>query len=61
MTITYGSVCSGIEAATEAWHPAGWRAEWYVEIEPTSGAMLAHLHHANIARAAMFTTPGKIQ
>jgi hypothetical protein len=24
--VIYGSVCSGIEAATVAWHPLGWRA-----------------------------------
>ena len=34
MTITYGSICSGIEAATVALHPLGWRAEWFAEIEP---------------------------
>jgi len=27
--ITYGSVCSGIEAATQAWHPMGMRAAWF--------------------------------
>ena len=40
--ITYGSVCSGIEAATVAWHPLGWRAEWLAEIEPFPSAVLAH-------------------
>lgn len=30
----YGSVCSGIEAATVGWHPLGWTAAWYSEIEP---------------------------
>ena len=42
MQIRYGSVCSGIEAATVAWHPLGWRAEWYAEIEPFPCAVLAH-------------------
>lgn len=42
MTITYGSVCSGIEAATVAWHPLGWRAEWFAEIEPFPSAVLAY-------------------
>ena len=32
--ITYSSVCSGIEAATQAWHPLGMRAAWFAEIEP---------------------------
>ncbi|MDV5862037.1 DNA cytosine methyltransferase [Pseudomonas mendocina] len=42
MSITYGSVCSGIEAATVAWHPLGWRAEWFAEIEPFPSAVLAY-------------------
>jgi len=25
MSFTFGSVCSGIEAASVAWHPLGWR------------------------------------
>ena len=29
----YGSVCSGIEAATVAWEPLGWKAAWFAEIE----------------------------
>jgi len=34
MTIRYGSVCSGIEAATQAWHPLGWRPSFFSEIDP---------------------------
>ena len=33
MPITYGSVCSDIVAATQAWHPLGMRAAWRAEIE----------------------------
>jgi DNA (cytosine-5)-methyltransferase 1 len=40
--IRYGSVCSGIEAATVAWHGLGWDAAWYSEIEPFPSAVLAH-------------------
>lgn len=29
----YGSVYSGIEAATAAWHPLGWKAAWLSEID----------------------------
>ncbi|WLH92805.1 DNA cytosine methyltransferase [Pseudomonas sp. FP453] len=47
MPITYGSVCSGIEAATQAWHPLGMRAAWFAEIEPFPSAVLAH-HYANV-------------
>ena len=42
MPITYGSICSGIEAASVAWHPLGWRAEWFAEIEPFPSAVLAY-------------------
>ena len=38
----YGSVCSGIEAATVAWHHMGWKAQWYSEIEPFPSAVLKH-------------------
>lgn len=31
--MTYGSVCSGIEAATVAWHPLGWKPAFFSEIE----------------------------
>lgn len=40
--ITFGSVCSGIEAASVAWHPLGWRAAWLSEIEPYPCQLLAH-------------------
>lgn len=41
-SLTYGSVCSGIEAATVAWHPLGMRAAWYSEIEAYPCSVLAH-------------------
>lgn len=37
----YGSVCSGIEAATVAWEPLGWKAAWFAEIEKFPSAVLA--------------------
>ena len=40
--IKYGSVCSGIEAASVAWEPLGWKPEWFAEIEPFPSAVLAH-------------------
>jgi DNA (cytosine-5)-methyltransferase 1 len=42
MELTYGSVCSGIEAATVAWHPLGWKPAWFSEIEPFPCTLLAH-------------------
>ncbi|MFT4271304.1 MAG: phage N-6-adenine-methyltransferase [Pantoea sp.] len=37
----YGSVCSGIEAATVAWQQLGWKAAWFSEIEAFPCAVLA--------------------
>lgn len=55
MTITYGSVCSGIEAATVAWRPLGWRAAWLAEIEPFPSAILAH-HYPDTPNLGDMTT-----
>lgn len=38
----YGSICSGIEAASVAWEPLGWTPAWFAEIEPFPSAVLAH-------------------
>ncbi len=38
----FGSVCSGIEAASEAWDPLGWRAAFVSEIEKFPRAVLEH-------------------
>lgn len=38
----YLSVCSGIEAATVAWHPLGWEPVAFSEIEKFPSAVLAH-------------------
>lgn len=37
----YGSVCSGIEAASVAWESLGWQAAWFSEIEKFPSAVLA--------------------
>ncbi|WP_312383964.1 Dam family site-specific DNA-(adenine-N6)-methyltransferase [Atlantibacter subterraneus] len=37
----YGSVCSGIEAASVAWEPLGWQPAWFAEIEKFPSAVLA--------------------
>ncbi|EGC0267605.1 DNA cytosine methyltransferase [Salmonella enterica] len=37
----FGSVCSGIEAASVAWEPMGFRAAWLSEIEPFPCKVLA--------------------
>lgn len=38
----FGSVCSGIEAASVAWEPLGWRCAYVAEINPFPAAVLAH-------------------
>jgi DNA (cytosine-5)-methyltransferase 1 len=38
----YLSVCSGIEAASVAWHHLGWEPVGFSEIEPFPSAVLAH-------------------
>ncbi len=43
----YLSVCSGIEAATVAWHGLGWTPVGFSEIEPFPSAVLAH-HYPNV-------------
>ena len=40
--LKYLSVCSGIEAATVAWHPLGWEPVAFSEIEKFPSAVLAH-------------------
>lgn len=40
--LTFGSVCSGIEAASVAWEPLGLRPMWLSEIEPFACSVLAH-------------------
>ena len=38
----YLSVCSGIEAATVAWHPLGWTPAAFAEVEAFPSAVLKH-------------------
>lgn len=38
----YGSVCSGVEAASVAWEPLGFEPVFFSEIEPFPSAVLAH-------------------
>jgi DNA (cytosine-5)-methyltransferase 1 len=40
--VRFGSVCSGIEAASVAWEPLGWSAAWLSEIETFPRKVLAH-------------------
>lgn len=56
----FGSVCSGIEAASVAWEPLGWKAARFSEIEPFPCAVLAH-HYPSVPNLGDMTTlPNKI-
>lgn len=51
------SVCSGIEAASVAWEPLGWRAAALAEIEPFPCEVLAHRQSAS--RPMFMPDPGR--
>jgi DNA (cytosine-5)-methyltransferase 1 len=56
----YGSVCSGIEAATVAWHSLGWVPSFFSEIEKFPREVLAH-HYPDVPLHGDFTTIGENQ
>ncbi|HIQ16688.1 MAG TPA: DNA cytosine methyltransferase [Novosphingobium capsulatum] len=58
--MTYGSICSGIEAASVAWHALGWRPAFFSEIEAFPCAVLAHRFPA-VPCHGDFTTIGADQ
>ena len=51
----YGSVCSGVEAATVAWHDLGWEPAFFSEIEAFPRAVLEH-HYPDVPLHGDFTT-----
>jgi len=51
----FGSVCSGIEAASVAWGPLGWKAAWLSEIEPFPCQVLKH-HYPDVPNLGDMTT-----
>ena len=55
MKLTYGSVCSGIEAASVAWEPLNMKPEWFSEIEPFPCAVLNH-HWPEVSNLGDMTT-----
>lgn len=50
-------MCSGIEAATVAWHPLGWEPAFFSEIEAFPRAVLTH-HYPETPLHGDFTTIG---
>lgn len=53
--IRFGSVCSGIEAASVAWEPLGWRPSFFSEIDKFPRAVLTH-HYPQVPLHGDFTT-----
>ena len=45
--LTYGSICSGIEAASVAWKELDWQPSWFAEVDPFCCEVLAH-HYPDI-------------
>ncbi len=43
----FGSVCSGVEAASIAWQPLGWKAQFFSEIDKFPSAVLNH-HYPDV-------------
>lgn len=52
--MNYLSVCSGIEAASVAWHPFGWQPQMFSEIEKFPSAVLAH-HYPHVPKLGDMT------
>lgn len=57
MTIKYGSLCSGIEAATVAWHDLGWQPQFFSDIEKFPNAVLDH-HYPDVPNHGDMTNFG---
>jgi len=52
--VTYISFCSGIEAASAAWHPLGWTPVAFCEIDKFASRVLAH-HYPTVPNLGDFT------
>ena len=55
-----GSVCSGIEAASVAWGPLGFRFEWFSEIAPFPATVLNEKYPSTPNLGDMNTIPNAI-
>ena len=58
--LSFGSVCSGIEAASVAFGPLGWRAAWLSEIDRFACALLAHRYPETPNVGDMRTIPRRV-
>ena len=57
----FGSACSGIEAASVAWHPLGWKTAWLAEIDRVPSQILAHNYPGTPNLGDMTQLAGLIQ
>lgn len=57
----FGSVCSGIEAASVAWIPLGWMPAWFSEIEPFPSQLLEYHYPATPNLGDMTMLPQRIR
>lgn len=62
----FGSVCSGIEAASLAFTPFGWSAAWFSEIEPFCCDFLSHHYpqvpnHGDMAELPQAVRSGSVE
>ena len=62
----YGSICSGIEAASVAFQPLDWEPAWFSEIEAFPSAVLAHHYpgvqnHGDMSNLADKILAGEIE
>jgi DNA (cytosine-5)-methyltransferase 1 len=55
--VRYGSVCSGIEAVSCAWHPLGYEAAWFAEIAAFPSSVL-RARFPNVPNLGDFTQIG---
>jgi DNA (cytosine-5)-methyltransferase 1 len=55
--VRFVSVCSGIEAASVAWHPLGWEPVLFAEIAKFPSQVLAH-HYPGVPNVGDFTSIG---
>ena len=59
--IKYGSVCSGIEAASAAWEPLGWVPAWFSEVDAAANRVLAHRFPNVPNHGDMTKLPGRVR
>lgn len=59
--LSYGSVCSGVEAASLAWEPLGLKPLWFAEIEKFPSAVLAYRWPDVPNLGDMTTLPARIR